>query len=348
VSLYKGHAITQILIIYIVSFVAPEGAGASTADRHGMKQIILKFVPLCPCTKDTQWHKLNNVNCAFRCPWRGGGRHCRQASQDTNYIKIRAIACPCTGTRNDKNLKSILCVFRCSWKGRRQALPTGIARQKLCWNLCQCMSLYKRNAMTQILIIYIVFRCPWRGGGRNCRQAAQYTNYISMCQGSQRQLCKGHAMTQIFKAYFVSRCPEWGRGRHCGQSAQYIKYINKCVSACPLYSQDSQEQLCKGHAMTRILIIYFVSFVAPAVAEASTAEKQRKTQTTLRFVSLRARCTVLRGTRNDTNLNNMLCVFRCPRRAEERHCRQAAQHTNYIEICNSACRRTRDTQWHKS
>jgi hypothetical protein len=99
-------------------------------------------------------------------------------------------------------------------------------------------------------------------------------------------------MTQILIIYFVVRCPERGKGRHCGQAAQYIKYINKCVSACPLYSQGSQEQLCKGHAMTHILIIYFVSCVAPAVAEASTAEKQRKTQTTLRFVSLRAPCTV--------------------------------------------------------
>jgi hypothetical protein len=54
VSLYKGHAITQILIIYIVSFVAPEEAEAGTADKHGMKQIILKCVPLCPCTRDTQ------------------------------------------------------------------------------------------------------------------------------------------------------------------------------------------------------------------------------------------------------------------------------------------------------
>jgi hypothetical protein len=40
VSLYKGHAMTQILMIYFVSCVAPEGAEAGTADRQRKTQIV--------------------------------------------------------------------------------------------------------------------------------------------------------------------------------------------------------------------------------------------------------------------------------------------------------------------
>jgi hypothetical protein len=55
-------------------------------------------------------------------------------------------------------------------------------------------------------------------------------------------------------------------------------YIEICVIACPLYNQGSQQQVCKEHAMTQILNIEFVSFVAPEGAEAGTADRQRKTQ----------------------------------------------------------------------
>jgi hypothetical protein len=37
---------TQILMIYFVSFVAPEGADVGTADRQRKTQTILKAVPL--------------------------------------------------------------------------------------------------------------------------------------------------------------------------------------------------------------------------------------------------------------------------------------------------------------
>jgi hypothetical protein len=48
VSLYKGHAMTEILVIYFVSCLAPEGAEAGTADKQHKTQIMLKFVMARP------------------------------------------------------------------------------------------------------------------------------------------------------------------------------------------------------------------------------------------------------------------------------------------------------------
>jgi hypothetical protein len=109
------------------------------------------------------------------------------------------------------------------------------------------------------------------------------------------------------------------------------KYSRKiCVIACPLYSQGSQRQLCKGHALTQILIIYFVSLVAPSGAEEGTADRQCKTQIMLKCVSLRVPCTIAAlilgvlsclsavpasapsGARKDTTYIIKMCVIVCP------------------------------------
>jgi hypothetical protein len=160
----------------------------------------------------------------------------------------------------------------------------------------------KGHAMTQIkIIIYLVLCVVPEGVEAGTAEKQRKTQSISWkfvplrvpCQGSQRQLCKGCAMTQILMIYFVFRCFCRGGGRHCRQAAQKkTKYVKIRVIACPLYDPGSQRQLCKGHAMTQILIIYFVSFVACVGAEAGTADRQSKTQIILKFVSLLVPCTV--------------------------------------------------------
>jgi hypothetical protein len=123
----------------------------------------------------------------------------------------------------------------------RQALPTSSAKNKICQNSCHCLSLVRSGFTAEIV-----------QGTRNDK------NFNDI-------LC-------------VFRCLCRGGGRHCRQAAQFTNYIQICVIACPLYSQGSQRQLCKGQAMTQILMICFVSCVAPEGAEAGTADKQHKAQ----------------------------------------------------------------------
>ena len=125
--------------------VAAEGAEAGTADRQHKAQFILNFVsfrvPVQGTRNDTN---LNTIHYVFGRPCRGGGRHCRQAEQDTIVIEICVIAslvqsgvttAIMKGTRNDKHLNDILHVLS----------------------------------------------CPRRDRGKYCRQAAQKTKHVKIC-----------------------------------------------------------------------------------------------------------------------------------------------------------------------
>jgi hypothetical protein len=290
---------TQIWIVYIVSFVAPEGAQAGTADRQCKTQIVLKFVSVhVPVQGKCNDTNLNTIHCV-PLPLKGRRQALPTGStiHKLYYHVSRFTAAIVQGTCNDTNLNNILC-RSLPWKGQGQALRTGSAIHQIYKQMCQCVSLVQ-SGFTRAIV----------QGARN----DTHLNHI---------LC-------------VLRCPCSRGGKHCRKATQDTNYIKIRVIACSLYSQGSQRQSCEGHAMTQILIIYIVSFVAPEEAKSGSADKQRNIQIILKFASVHV---PVQGTRNDTNLNNIHCVFRC----------QAAQCQTYVKLCVSACPRTRDMQWHKS
>jgi hypothetical protein len=231
-------------------------------------------------------------------------------------------------------------------KGRRQAPPTaqGTNYSKICVIACPS---YRDTQWHKSQWYTLCLALPLKGRGRHCRQAAQETIYINMCVIACP--CTRDTQWQSLVIYFVSFvAPEAAEAGAADKhrKTQIMLNIEMCVIVCPLYSQGSftaavVQETRNATNLNNILCVFRCPWRGGGkhCRQAGTGDKQRKTQITLKLVSLHVpvqsgiTAAIVQGTRNDTNINYIRCVSRCPWRGGGRHRRQAAQDTNYIKMC---------------